>query len=59
MGLLTIKLEGRVKTYNASRFWFPFAICASTRTSAVFARCFGIGYSDEELRHAVAIALFY
>jgi hypothetical protein len=22
-------------------------------------RCFGIGYSDEELRHAVAIALFY
>jgi hypothetical protein len=27
----------RGKTYNGSRFWFQFAICLSTGTSAVFA----------------------
>jgi hypothetical protein len=36
MELLAIKLEGKRKAYNASRFWFHFAICPSTRTSAVF-----------------------
>src|SRR6266852_5045626 len=37
MELLAIKLEGKRKAYNASRFWFHFAIRPSTRTSAVFA----------------------
>jgi hypothetical protein len=37
MDVLAIKLEGKRKTYNGSRFWFHFAIRPSTRTSAVFA----------------------
>ena len=31
-----------MRTYNGSRFWFHFAVCPSTGTSAVFAVVSGL-----------------
>jgi hypothetical protein len=42
MEVLSIKLEGKEGSYNGSRFWFQFAICLSTGTSAVFAVVSGL-----------------